>query len=128
MGFDAAKSILGIEFGSTRIKAVLIDENNAPIASGSVVSCSTCESLLILLLIMEYEVIESTVQPERKLITDTLSTPNASSTGLIITPPPIPHIAPTIEARKHIIKNIIGILLRCPFFSYFKTSASYLPT
>lgn len=35
MGFDAAKSILGIEFGSTRIKAVLIDETNAPIASGS---------------------------------------------------------------------------------------------
>lgn len=29
------KAILGIEFGSTRIKAVLIDETNAPIASGS---------------------------------------------------------------------------------------------
>ena len=29
------KAILGIEFGSTRIKAVLIDENNAPIAQGS---------------------------------------------------------------------------------------------
>lgn len=29
------KAVLGIEFGSTRIKAVLIDENNAPIASGS---------------------------------------------------------------------------------------------
>ncbi len=28
------KSILGIEFGSTRIKAVLIDEDNNPIASG----------------------------------------------------------------------------------------------
>lgn len=27
------KAVLGIEFGSTRIKAVLIDENNAPIAS-----------------------------------------------------------------------------------------------
>ncbi len=31
----AGKAVLGIEFGSTRIKAVLIDENNAPIASGS---------------------------------------------------------------------------------------------
>ena len=29
------KAILGIEFGSTRIKTVLIDENNAPIAQGS---------------------------------------------------------------------------------------------
>lgn len=29
------KTVLGIELGSTRIKAVLIDENNAPIASGS---------------------------------------------------------------------------------------------
>ena len=28
------KAVLGIEFGSTRIKAVLIDENNMPIASG----------------------------------------------------------------------------------------------
>ncbi len=29
------KTALGIEFGSTRIKAVLVDENNTPIASGS---------------------------------------------------------------------------------------------
>jgi sugar (pentulose or hexulose) kinase len=29
------KTVLGIEFGSTRIKAVLIDENNTPVASGS---------------------------------------------------------------------------------------------
>ena len=29
------QAVLGIEFGSTRIKAVLIDENNAPIASGA---------------------------------------------------------------------------------------------
>ena len=31
----AGKAILGIEFGSTRIKAVLIDEDNKPIAQGS---------------------------------------------------------------------------------------------
>ena len=31
----SGRAILGIEFGSTRIKAVLIDENNAPIASGA---------------------------------------------------------------------------------------------
>ena len=32
---DLAKSVLGIELGSTRIKAVLIDENHVPFASGS---------------------------------------------------------------------------------------------
>ncbi len=32
---EAGKAILGIEFGSTRIKAVLIDQNNNPIAQGS---------------------------------------------------------------------------------------------
>ena len=31
----SGKAVLGIELGSTRIKAVLIDENHAPIASGS---------------------------------------------------------------------------------------------
>ena len=30
----ANKTALGIEFGSTRIKAVLIDSSNLPIASG----------------------------------------------------------------------------------------------
>ena len=29
------KTVLGIELGSTRIKAVLINEDNEPIASGS---------------------------------------------------------------------------------------------
>lgn len=32
---ESGKAILGIEFGSTRIKAVLIDEDHNPIASGS---------------------------------------------------------------------------------------------
>ncbi|MDD3219195.1 MAG: FGGY-family carbohydrate kinase [Lachnospiraceae bacterium] len=32
---ESGKAALGIEFGSTRIKAVLIDETNQPIASGS---------------------------------------------------------------------------------------------
>ncbi len=41
MGLDAkstitnGKAVLGIEFGSTRIKAVLVDEENTPIASGA---------------------------------------------------------------------------------------------
>lgn len=32
---EAGKAVLGIEFGSTRIKAVLIDQENKPIAQGS---------------------------------------------------------------------------------------------
>lgn len=32
---ETGRTILGIEFGSTRIKAVLVDEKNIPIASGS---------------------------------------------------------------------------------------------
>ena len=32
---DAGEAVLGIEFGSTRIKAVLIDSDNTPIASGA---------------------------------------------------------------------------------------------
>lgn len=32
---DSGRAVLGIELGSTRIKAVLIDENRVPIASGS---------------------------------------------------------------------------------------------
>ena len=32
---DFKTTALGIELGSTRIKAVLIDENHIPIASGS---------------------------------------------------------------------------------------------
>ena len=32
---ENGKTALGIEFGSTRIKAVLVDEDNVPIASGS---------------------------------------------------------------------------------------------
>ena len=44
MAFDAqntkqmiedGKAVLGIEFGSTRIKAILINEKNEPVASGS---------------------------------------------------------------------------------------------
>ena len=33
----AGKTVLGIELGSTRIKAVLIDEDKSPIASGSMI-------------------------------------------------------------------------------------------
>ena len=32
---EAGRMVMGIEFGSTRIKAVLIGEDHAPVASGS---------------------------------------------------------------------------------------------
>ena len=32
---ESGKAVLGIEFGSTRIKAVLVDEDHVPIAQGS---------------------------------------------------------------------------------------------
>ena len=32
---EAGRAVLGIEFGSTRIKAVLVDETHAPIAMGT---------------------------------------------------------------------------------------------
>lgn len=35
MNLNLDRTVLGIEFGSTRIKAVLIDENHVPVASGS---------------------------------------------------------------------------------------------
>lgn len=38
------KSFIGIELGSTRIKAVVIDENHAPISSGDYTWKSTCEN------------------------------------------------------------------------------------
>ena len=31
---ESGKAVLGLEFGSTRIKAVLVDETHPPIASG----------------------------------------------------------------------------------------------
>lgn len=34
-GYESGKMMLGIEFGSTRIKAILIDQNHEPIVSGS---------------------------------------------------------------------------------------------
>ena len=38
---------------------------------------------------------------DRKLTADTLMTPSASTMGLMITPPPIPHSGPSRDARKH---------------------------
>ena len=43
---------------------------------------------------------ESTVSPERKLMALTLITPMASSTGLMITPPPMPQMPPTADAAR----------------------------
>ena len=47
----------------------------------------------------------STVHPERKLMLLTLMMPVASNTGLMMTPPPIPHIEPASEERILTKKN-----------------------
>lgn len=56
----------------------------------------------------------STVQPDRKLMPDTLKTPVASNTGLIITPPPMPQIAPTIEDPMLTRKNRTVTIMNFP--------------
>lgn len=38
---ESGRAVLGIEFGSTRIKAVLVDDENKPIASGKMASGRT---------------------------------------------------------------------------------------
>lgn len=48
---------------------------------------------------------ESTVHPDKKLTAATLSSESISSTGLIITPPPIPQIAPIMLADRLTIKK-----------------------
>ena len=49
---ESGKAVLGIEFGSTRIKAVLIDENNAPIASGCYDWRKLCLKIVMCVLIV----------------------------------------------------------------------------
>lgn len=53
---------------------------------------------------------ESTVQPDRKLIVATGKSPVASSTGLMITPPPIPQTAPIVDAKKQIANTITCVI------------------
>jgi hypothetical protein len=48
---------------------------------------------------------ESTVQLDRKLITLTFRELKVSREGFIITPPPMPLMAPKVEAMKLISKN-----------------------
>lgn len=41
---DCKKTYLGVEFGSTRIKAVAIDENHSPVSSGDYTWASSFEN------------------------------------------------------------------------------------
>lgn len=59
---------------------------------------------------------ENTVQPDRKLMVLTGRMPKASSTGLMITPPPNPAMAPKVEAMKQ-IRNRINDMGDTPFLS-----------
>ena len=67
----------------------------------------------------------STVHPDRKLMVATSRTPTASNAGLMMTPPPIPQIAPAMEAPKLTIRKIkytirFIIIYPTPSFSYCK--------
>ena len=78
-----------------------------------------CELPLSLLLITEYVVIERTVQPDKKLMVATSIMPNASRTGFIITPPPIPQIAPMMEAKKQIRQKITNNIIIPHIFLFY---------
>ncbi len=54
---------------------------------------------------------DKTVQPDKKLMTETSMTPNASMTGLMMTPP-MPQMAPMVDA-KNAIAAIRKIITRC---------------
>ena len=50
---------------------------------------------------------DSTVHPDRNWMAETGSRCSRSSTGLMMTPPPMPHMAPTMLARRATRKNTI---------------------
>ncbi len=63
----------------------------------------------------------STVHPDRKLMVATSRTPTASNAGLMMTPPPIPQIAPCngsakADDQKDQIHHKIHNYLPNPFF------------
>lgn len=75
----------------------------APIANNVVFLISIFTSVF-LLLISDTADIARTVHPDIKLMVDTSSPEAASITGLMMTPPPIPLMAPAVVANKHIAK------------------------
>ena len=95
-----------------------IPPTTAPAASGVPVLMEIFCSPDTKLFTTEYPLIESTVQPDRKLMVLTSATRNKSRTGLIITPPPIPQIAPVTEDKKLINKqdNIVTPRIFTDFF------------
>src|SRR5699024_892193 len=94
----------------------------APIASPVAVRTLSFADFARIFLYTETTDIASTVHPDRKLILLTLMTPTASSTGLMITPPPIPQIEPAIEDRILTAKNTHTITIK-PLPSLLHTSA-----
>ncbi|EEX20208.1 hypothetical protein BLAHAN_07239 [Blautia hansenii DSM 20583] len=68
---------------------------------------------------------ESTVQPDKKLMVATSITPNASRTGFMITPPPIPQIAPMMEAKKQIRKKTTNNIIIPHIFLFYSILAFF---
>jgi len=74
-------------------------------------------SCFISLLPTEKQVMLKTVQPERKLAVATGTIDKLSNTGFIITPPPIPQIAPAVLDKKLTKKTTNGIY--SPFNQFY---------
>lgn len=58
--------------------------------------------------------IVSTVRLERKLVVAMPMTPNESTMGLMMTPPPMPHSGPSVEARKQTMAMMSRLSMLCP--------------
>ncbi len=74
--------------------------NTAPTARNGVVPRSSSDSPLTAFFPMLQQDMAMTVQPDRKVTVATDMTPVASSTGLMMMPPPMPQMVPRIQAPK----------------------------
>lgn len=61
---------------------------------------------------------DKTVQPDKKLIVDAPAIWNKSKVGLMTTPPPMPQIAPAVDAKK-LTRNAKSVMLMASSSHYF---------
>lgn len=63
----------------------------------------------------ETSAMESTIQPDMKLADSTDKSPSISTTGFTMMPPPIPVIAPTVDALMAVRKRRTAFKVILPF-------------
>lgn len=85
----------------------------APRAKRELVRRSTLDVFFIWDDITENSDMDSTVHPDKKLAAEISKIPKASSSGLMIIPPPMPDIAPIVDAAvlMHSMTAYIKVLL-----------------